>query len=436
MERRYNESLQRHKTTDIEKKNNAEVLTSIKLVKEMLSKIPRIAWTDMKNTYLPKIFDPCVGKGAFVVVIYDLLFESEDLKELIPDDEERRQTILEDMIYFADINPFNIYITKMVLDPSGKYKLNSYTGNTLELNIKKVWGFNKFDIIVGNPPYSTDPSKQDTTPLYDKFTEKFIDKCEYLLYVIPSRWFIGGKGLDSFRKKMKERKDIKLICHQDDGKKWFGKNVNIEGGVNYFLKYSEYNGNCLFDGHEYDLSKYDVIIKPKHHFIIDKIINYPPLVKLYKSSGYFKVRTNDKRLKDKGELKCYVSYLKSKKRYKFIDSYDFNDKKNFWKVITARANGKQPKFGYKNISSPDEIYTDSYISFHVNREDEAVCLLSYMETKFVNYLLSVRKISQDISENTCKWIPLVPLTKKWDNKSVYEHFNLTKEEIALIESLF
>ena len=57
-----------------------------------------------------------------------------------------------------------------------------------------------------------------------------------------------------------------------------------------------------------------------------------------------------------------------------------------------------------------------------------------METKLVNYLLSVRKISQDISENTCKWIPLVPLNKTWDDKSVYNHFNFTEEEINLIEN--
>jgi|UniRef100_A0A6C0IYY7 hypothetical protein len=92
-----------------------------------------------------------------------------------------------------------------------------------------------------------------------------------------------------------------------------------------------------------------MIINPKHHNIIDKIINYDSLKTLYKSSGYFKVRTNDKRLKDKGELKCYVSYLKSKNRYKFIDNY--NNLNNSWKVITSRAAfGAYSGFGYKNIS--------------------------------------------------------------------------------------
>jgi|UniRef100_A0A6C0J125 hypothetical protein len=57
-----------------------------------------------------------------------------------------------------------------------------------------------------------------------------------------------------------------------------------------------------------------------------------------------------------------------------------------------------------------------------------------METKYVNYLLSVRKISQDISENTCKWISIVPLNKKWNNDEVYKYFEITEEEIKIIES--
>ena len=77
--------------------------------------------------------------------------------------------------------------------------------------------------------------------------------------------------------------------------------------------------------------------------------------------------------------------------------------------------------------------TDSYVSFHVKSYDEALSLLSYMETKYVNYLLSVRKISQDISENTCKWIPIVPLNKKWNNDEVYKYFEITEEEIKIIE---
>jgi len=48
-------------------------------------------------------------------------------------------------------------------------------------------------------------------------------------------------------------------------------------------------------------------------------------------------------------------------------------------------------------------------------------------------MLSLRKNSQDISDSTCKWIPLPPLDTKWDDKKVYKYFKLTKNEIELID---
>ena len=61
---------------------------------------------------------------------------------------------------------------------------------------------------------------------------------------------------------------------------------------------------------------------------------------IYKTSCFFKVGTNDKRLLLQGTTKCYVSLQKSKDRCKYINNFVFNDNNTFWKVITSRgANG-------------------------------------------------------------------------------------------------
>ena len=138
----------------------------------------------------------------------------------------------------------------------------------------------------------------------------------------------------------------------------------------------------------------------------------------------FGIETNDKRFKNNGKIKCYVSLKQSKDRCKYIDTYEFNEKNTFWKVITARANGKSPKFGEKFIGNLHEVHTGSYISFRVNNEEEAKSLLSYLDTKFANYMLSIRKISQDISENTCKWIPLVPFDRIWSDAIICDYFGI------------
>lgn len=412
--------------TQEEKKGNAEVPTPVKLVDDMLDQMPSGFWKTPQ-----KVFEPCCGKGNFVLGIFDRFFKG--LEEMYPNVVERCRVIMTVCIYYADLTMLNVFITTEIMKchiqsycrlEELDYEFNHYTGDTLTINIQEQWKISLEEIsIIGNPPYSTDPSKPDTKPLYDKFIEKYIGG-RLLLFVVPSRWFIGGKGLDRFRDFMTKRKDIVFIKHEDDATKWFGNGVDIKGGVNYFLKDSAYNGLCSFNGIPYDLSKYDCVIKPKYHKIIDIVMTMESINKLY-MGRCFGVETNDKRFKDNGNIKCYVSTLKSKDRCKFIDSYEFNDKNSFWKVITARAAfGAFSGFGAKFIGTPTEVHTGSYISFRVNNEEEAKSLLSYLDTKFVNHMLSIRKISQDISENTCKWIPLVPLDRMWTDDKVCEYLKI------------
>ena len=42
----------------------------------------------------------------------------------------------------------------------------------------------------------------------------------------------------------------------------------------------------------------------------------------------------------------------------------------------------------------------------------------------------IRKISQDISENTCKWIPLVPLDRKWTDDGVYKFLKIKETDLV------
>jgi len=412
--------------TNDEKNQNAEVPTPVKLVDDMLNSTPLEFWKKPK-----KVFEPCCGKGNFVLGIFDRFYKG--LEEMYPDEIERCRVIMTECIYYADLTALNVFITTEIMKCHVQsycgldeldFKFNNYTGDTLELNIEDKWNIHLEDVsIIGNPPYSTDPRKPDTKPVYDKFIKKYIGG-KLLLFVVPSRWFIGGKGLDGFRDFMIKRKDIVFIQHEDDATKWFGNNVDIKGGVNYFLKDALYDGVCLFNGVSYDLSKYDCVIKPKYHKIIDIVMNMESINKLY-MGRYFGVETNDKRFKDNGKIKCYVSTLKSKDRCKYIDTYDFNEKNSFWKVITPEASFKAfSGFGEKFIGKPNEVHTGSYISFRVNNEEEAKSLLSYLDTKFANHMLSVRKISQHINGDVCKWIPLVPLDRTWTDDKVCEYLKI------------
>jgi site-specific DNA-methyltransferase (adenine-specific) len=418
------------------KQNHGEISTPNVLVEKMLDELPLNFWKRPR-----RVFEPCCGKGNFVLAIFDRFYEG--LQEYEPNDYKRAILIMNKCIYFADLIALNVFITTELLrchmqhrckrkcrDNLCSIQFNSFVGDTISATTMYKWSINKFDAIIGNPPYSTNPSKPDARPLYNIFTQTFIDRTRILLFVIPSRWFMGGKGLNDFRKMMISRKDIKLIIHIDDATEWFGKNIQIKGGVHYFLKDESYVGTCNFNGVQHDLSKYDdIIIKPEFHRFVDTILNKQStmLSDIYVSSGFFKYRTNDSRLKDQGNVKCFVSSLKAKNRCKYIDSFIFTDKNSFWKVVTSRAAHKAfSGFGEMFIAKPDEIYTDSYISFKVETENEAKALQSYLKTRFANYMLSIRKISQDINRNTCKWVPLVPLDRIWDDDKVCKFLSIEK----------
>ena len=379
-----------------------------------------------------KWFDPTAGMGNFVIAIYYKLMEG--LKKKIPNEKNRKQHIIENMLFMAEFGKKNCFIIKQIFNMNNEFKLNLHEGDSLKLDIKKEFGIDKFDIVIGNPPYNEELTSIGAKALYNKFVEYYIGKCKYLCFVIPSRWFSGGKGLDSFRKNMLERTDIVYIKHFEDASKIFGNSVSIEGGVNYFLKDAEYDGYCMYNGSMTKLNKYDVFVDSKFYIIIDKILKFESLQKLY-LGRCFGIESNDKRLKnDKTNetIKCYVSQQKGFEKH--IEKKEIIKDFNFWKLITARANGGNGCFGNMFIGTQNEVHNGSYISFKVESENEANSLLTYLKCRLPNLMLSLRKPSQDISKSTCKWIPLPPLNKEWTDDEVYLYFKLSENDIELINN--
>jgi hypothetical protein len=104
----------------------------------MLDKIPSEFWETPK-----KVFEPCAGKGGFVIDIVDRFMIG--LEEVIPDERKRYRIIVEQCLYFADINSQNIFICELLLDPFDDYRLNYYKGDTLKLDIRIKWNIEGFD---------------------------------------------------------------------------------------------------------------------------------------------------------------------------------------------------------------------------------------------------------------------------------------------------
>jgi hypothetical protein len=371
------------------------------------------------------------GMGNYPIAIYYKLMDG--LKKKIPNEDQRKKHIIEKQLYMGELNKKNCFVVKQIFNIGNQYKLNLYEGDTLNIKLDKVFGKNHFDIIIGNPPYNQELTKIGALPLYNKFIEYYLDKCGILSFIVPSRWFSGGKGLDKFRTMMLQRTDINYIKHYDNACEIFGNSVDIKGGVNYFLIDRDYDGLCNYNDSMIKLNNYDILVESKYYGLVDKLLNCEMLTSIYQDRC-FNIESNDKNLTDNNKLvKCYVSQQKG--FIKYIDKQFIKKEYNYFKVITARASYEHKSgFGNTFIGDVNEIHTGSYISFKVTSENEAKSLLSYLKCKLPNLMLSLRKISQDISENTCKWIPLPPLNQIWNDTTIYEHFKLSNDDINLIKN--
>jgi hypothetical protein len=211
-----------------EKQKNAEVSTPYPLRQDMLNSIPTSFW---KNPH-HRVFEPCCGKGGFVVDIINHFMIG--LEDKIKDSKKRYEHILKNQIYFADINKKNIETVKVLINPNNKYVTNASVGDTLKIDIYKTWNIDGFDAVIGNPPYNIG---QDATGkkgggdlLWNKFVieafEKWLLKDGYLVYVHPSGWrkppSEKSKYVDLFDLMTHQNQMLYLEIHNtEDGMKVF-----------------------------------------------------------------------------------------------------------------------------------------------------------------------------------------------------------------------
>jgi len=427
------------KPKEVEKKEFGEVYTPLPLVEEMVGKLDesykeKHGKSIFSEPHL-KWFDPCVGVGNFMTVVYYKLMDG--LKGEIKSKMKRKKHILENMLYMSEIGRKNVEITRLVFNGE-KYKLNLYQGDTLKLDTKEEWGVEKFDVVLGNPPYNENPDNSKDPhmkPVYQDWIYKLNELSQMLLFITPSKWFSSSdKLLVELRDYMKLC-NIEFIIHypQDD----VFKNVKIKGGVSYYLINKPFEGKTLFNNSLIDINKYDILVEPKYYNLLTKIHKYNSknLSELYCSQGTFLNSKTEKELTSTGDVLCYVSKKKGFKKY--ISKEKINKNFDYWKVITPAAAYKGTS-GFSNIYilNDNEIHSRSYISFKVKSKQESESLYSYLKCKLVQILLSLRKQTHNLSNsNNFIWIPLVPLNQEWNNDKLYEYFELDKNDIIMIKDL-
>ena len=313
-------------------------------------------------------------------------------------------------------------------------------------------------IAIGNPPYQEDYKNRSkntgANPIYHIFLDALIrsKSINQFLMVVPSRWFLGGRGqsLRSFASNLKSSGCIKKIYDFKDARIVF-PTVEIKGGVCYLYWSSDHKGETLFHSYDNDEKEYvdlrtsqNIIRDKLSRSIVRKIEDKSPryISEIAHSWNLFGLSSNyfDKNNEcSHGDLlECFtkrgiIKKIEKTKIKKGIDEI------RTYKVACPKAVGRggdtyRPDQVF--IINKNQVCTETYIIIKCfDKKKDAESFLKYITTSFIRFMVSVKKITQDITKETWSLAPLLDdKMQSWPEKKVYKFFLLSEKEIAHIKS--
>lgn len=474
-----------------------EVFTSPELANQMLDLLPQELFSDPQATFL----DPCCKSGVFLREIAKRLLKG--LEAQIPDLQQRIDHIMSKQLFgialtrlTAEMGRRTLYCAKKADgsysvatcfgDEQGNLRymrcehtwqngkcarcganraqydrvasIENYAYPFIHLNINEIFKNMQFDVIIGNPPYqlSDGGAQASATPIYNMFVIQAMKlDPRYLCMIIPSRWFGGGKGLDSFRETMISENRIRVIHDYLNASDCFGNGVEIKGGVCYFLwerdnpgkcvitthvgnkkqkqepRYLKEKGSDVFIRYAEGVSVYHKVCKLKEKTMESCVSSQKPFglrTYVHGEIGYF---DNSVKLYERGGV-GYISRTEIEKNYELIDRYKV--------YISAAYNAgdgyPHQILGKPIIGEPNSCCTETYLVIGpFGSMEETKNVISYIQTRFFRFLVMLKKSSQHAAATVYSFVPLQDFSHPWTDEMLYEKYGLDEKEIAFIESM-
>ena len=292
-----------------------------------------------------------------------------------------------------------------------------------------------FDIVIANPPY-------DRTDIQMKFGLACFDICtKYNVMIIPAKWQCKGdktkeKWYSTFRKEVVPH--MSKICFYPDCFDVF--NAADASGISYYIadkqqefKFKTIENRCVTNKFYNDMREREFTVEG-----IGKIKDEPNFNWWCKHS----LNNRGQQIIDKlGTFKPYLVSNYLDKQYQYwcsqIVDYSCGRKSYIFSLSTCKV----------HVLSTGEINTSKDIANNLQHDNynplftsdsmlEVASFLSYAYTKFVRFLI-FNSICGLGSTGQDTWWRFVPDPGKFDHlftdEELYKKYNLTPDEIAIIE---
>lgn len=341
------------KIAKVNAKSHGEVLTPFKELAEPMVKLVDKYAADFWRNPNHKVLDSSAGYGTFLILAaYKFMV---GLKEWEPDEEKRFKWIVENCLYYGELQARSVFSWLVAIDPYDIYETNTYWGSFLDggfdKHAKEVWKVEKWDLIIQNPPYQQQKEGfKKTQPLWHLFVQKSITILNdggYMVMVHPSGW----RNIEGIFKEtqllLKSKQIMNISIHDErEGEELFGATTGFDY---YILRNAKYDSKTKIStknsNSELDISKLDFI--PSDMFdLFEKLIATESDEKvkvLYSRSSYGTDKNNMSRIKDDIFIyPCSYTVQKDETINLFYSSKNDNGHFGIPKVIWSNGKASSP----------------------------------------------------------------------------------------------